>query len=815
MRDIKKVVDFHSFPDYLAPDEEKNKEEYGLKMGKAIEYEWFYRPENGACSFYDKRDKYHNLRLYARGEQSTDLYKKLIIGDKDASTYTNYDWRPLQIIPKFVKLIVNQMTERMFDIRAEAVDNFSTNLKDNYKKYLEDIMISRPIIEEAKNTSGIDIAPDGLEDYPDSQEEIDLHMKLKYKPAIEIAAEEAIKFTLDLNNYKETQGMVLEDVTSIGIGAIKHHTDSGKGIMVEYVDPANMVYSYPLHKNFSDVHYYGEVKRMTIEDVDRISKGKFDKKTLTSIARSTSQWSRYHGNSNDKDNYREDDLSGKMVDILFFTYKTTNTLSYKKKYNKSGGYKMIKKESNFIKPDKNYSGYDSVKKVIDVWYNGALILGTEHIFNYGLCENMIRPNGYLNKTMSNYIVYAPELYQNRTKSAVERIIPYVDEMQQIHIKIQQLIAKARPNGVFIDVNGLDEVDWGDGVKLSPMEVVKIYDETGNVLGTTVDAEGNFNHGKMPIIELQNGVVRGLNELITAYNHYLNLLRDAIGIAQGVDASMPHPDTLVGVQQQVALNSNTATRHILDSVLSMTESLGRAISLRIKDIFKYSNLKEAYINAVGKINVNVLEALKKYHIHDLGINIELKPDTEEKQYLEANIQIALSKELITLDDAIDIRKITNIKLANELLKTRRVRREKAKKEHEKEMIKVQGQTAAENAERVAQAKMQEISAETQSQIAIVNAKTEGKKAEITAEEQAKARLMEQEFSYNIKLRGAEFEVNMGKEKYKEDRKDKRQDKNNTNASKMIEQRSLNSPAQNFESSEDNISGSIEMGEIGPT
>ena len=809
----KKVIERTSFPDYLAPDEEKNLEEYGLKMAKAIEYEWWYRPENNSCSFFDKREKYHTLRLYARGEQDTKLYKDLITGG-DATSYSNYDWRPLQVIPKFVKLISNQMAERLFDVKAEAIDKYSTDLKDQYKSNLQDLMIAKPMIKSAKDKMGVDLMPDNIDEIPETQEEIDLYMGLKYKPAIEIASEEAIKYTLELNDFEETQSRVIEDITTLGIGGIKHRTDKSKGIIVEYVDPADTVYSFPKNRNFSDVHYFGEVKRVTINELKRLSGDKFTDEELKNIAASTSRWNQYHSNNSNNNNSKGDDLDNMMVDLLHFTFKSTNTLSYKRKVQSNGGYKMTKKSSTFNKKKGDY-GYDVEKKIIDVWYEGVLILGTEKIFDYKLCENMIRPEGYLNITMPNYLFYAPEIYQNRTQSLVGRIIPYVDQMQQIHIKLQQLIAKARPNGVFIDVDGLSEIAMGDGSFLTPLEVIKIYDETGNVIGSSKTAEGDYNYGKEPVRELKNGVVDGLDRLIGAYNHYLGLLRDAIGIPQGADASMPHPDTLVGVQQQVALNSNTATRHILDSTLNITERLGKGLSLRIKDIFEYSDLKKAYINAIGSANVEVLKALQRYHLHDLGINIELKPDAQEKQYLEANIQASLAKDSITLDDASEVRTISNTKLANALLRTRRTRREKEKREHEKEMIKTQAESQAAAAERAAQAKMMEIQAKAQADLSLVQANTQATMMKIDAEKKAKSELMQQEFDYNLQLRGAEVDVRNQETKYKEDRKDGRQDKNNSQASKLIEQRDYKTPALNFESSEDNISGSIEMGELEPS
>jgi hypothetical protein len=685
--DKREIIPNVGFPDHLAPDEVKNTEEFGLQMAEAIQWEWFRKPTGGGqCPFYDQRELYHQLRLYARGEQDTKIYKDLIAGDGDEA-YTNYDFRPIQVAPKFVKIIVNQMSERLFDIKAEATDKYSTDLKDDYRNALQSVMISRPIMEEAQKVLGLDMFPEGFDKYPHTQEELDLHMQLEYKPAIEIACEEAFKFTLDLNDYAETQSKVIEDIVVLGKGGAKHFTDTGKGIAVSYLDPALVVHSFARKRDFTDVYYYGEVERITINELKRISNGRFSEDDLRRIAAQSSEFFRYQNNTNEGSNINSDDFAGMMVDVLFFTYKSTNTMAFKKKGISNGGFKMTKKESTFTK-GKYAEGYDSVKKTIDVWYEGALVLGTQYIFNYKLCENMIRPNGLLNRTVSNYVMYAPELYQNRTRSTLQRIIPYIDQMQQIHIKIQQIVAKSRPNGIYIDVAGLEEVDMGDGNTLTPLELLKIYDQTGNVIGTSVTSEGDYNYGRQPITELHNGVPTGIGEFINLYNHYLNLVRDAIGIPQGADASTPHPDMLVGVQQQLALNSNTALRHILDSSLAISQNIGKGLALRLKDIFKYSNLKQVYINAIGKINVDILKALENYHLHDLGINIELKPDFKEQQDLENNINNALSKGLIDVSDVIDIRAIKNLKLANQLLKVRKARKIAEERAHQKDIIKTQ-------------------------------------------------------------------------------------------------------------------------------
>jgi len=804
-----------SFPDPLATDEEKAKEEYGLKMGWKILQEWFYRPEvgsGGACSYTEKRNKYHNLRLYARGEQDTKRYKDMLNGDDD--TYTNYDWRPIQIAPKFVKLIVNQMSERLFDIRAEATDKYSTDLKNSRKEFLENLVIAKPMMEKAKESLGVDLSPQGAEEYPETLEEIELFMKLKYKPAIEIAAEEAISYTLELNDYEDIKKSFIEDIVTIGIGAIKHQTHPRKGITIKYVDPADLIYSYPKHKDFKDVHYFGEVERMTLHDIQILSGKQFTKEELKAMAGTTSQWSRYQGNTQDNNQYRQEDFENLMVDVMHFTFKSTNTVTHKKKYLKNGGFKMTKKTSDFDKPDPAYKGYDVVKKRIEVWYEGSYVIGTDTLFNYGLCENMIRPKGYLNRTVPNYIIHAPEIYQNRTRSLLGGVITYIDQAQQIHIRLQQLIAKSRPNGISIDVHGLNEISMGDGNVLTPLELIKIYDQTGNVLFSSRDTGGDLNYGGMqPISELKNGVVDGIDRMISSYNHYINLIRDAIGVPQGADASLPHPDTLVGIQQQAAANSNTATRHVLDSCLITSEKLGEALSLRLKDIFKYSDLKNAYLNAIGKINVNILKSLKDYHLHDLGINITLKPDMEEKQHLENNINQAIQQQIITLDDAIDIRNVKNIKLANELLKTRRVRREREKKQHELQLEEVRMSTQVEAAERAAQAKQQEIQAKSQADLQLVQAKSQAEMAKIEAEKMAKSELMGQEFNYNMQLQSIEVSSQMGKEEFKEKRKDERVTLQSNHTAKLDEAKKLNKPAPRFESREDSITGGMDLSDFG--
>ena len=807
----KELIPNVSFPDLLVSDEKKATEEFGLVVAQSIQSEWFSKSKSGGqCQFYDRASRYDVLRRYARGEHSTKAAGELLGIKEGEDNYTNYNLEPIQILPKFINLVVNQMTERLFKVRVEANDKYSTDMKDNRRKYLERYVMAKPAIAEAKKQLGVDIAPPNAESLPQTQEEVDLHLQMSEKTAVEIMAEEALKFTLNINDYEDIQNRLIEDTTVIGIAAERRYIDPQKGLIVEYKDPADMVYSYPKGKNFKDVHYFGEVERITISELKRRTGDKFSNEELKEFSQNASNWSRYHSVDSNQFTYRDEDLANNMVDILNFTYKATNKISYKKSpIEKSGGFKMTKKGSTFKKKNKSAKGYEAVGKDVDVWYKGSMVMGTTSIFNYKLCENMTRKVGSLNYTAPEYILHAHEMYKGVTNSLVSRTTSYIDLLQQVHIKIQQMVAKARPNGIYFDIDGLEEIDLGDGNFLDPMELMKIYDETGNVIGSSKTAEGEYNYGKTPIVELKNGVIDGIERLIGVYNHYLNMLREAIGIPVGVDASSPHPKMLVGVQQQMALSSNVATRHIQESVLIMTEELCEGITMSLSDILKYKGLREVYEKAIGKINTDSIKLLKDYSLYDLGFVIELKPDNEEKQYLEQNIQASIEKGLITFDEAHTIRNTGNAKLSNQLLKVTRQKREKIEHERQKELIDTQTKGSQQAAQMASQAKQQEISMESESAINLTSAKTEGKIKEILAEEQSKARLMEIEFNYQMQLQGMSTEAEKIKAKTSEDRKDNRQDRNNSQRSAMDFEKSKEKGGKplNFES--ENIRGSVNL------
>jgi hypothetical protein len=811
------VASSRTVPDPFATSEVKATDEYGLKFGKLIENEWFYiKAGNTQSQYYDKRLKMDEQRKYARGEHSTGLVKKLITDGTDGESYTNYDWRPIQILPKFIKLVVSQMQERLYEIDAQAVDGISQGLREDYRDMLSKNMYAKDMLKDAKDLLGIDLSPSGMGEIPDTEEEISLHMNLEYKPAIEIAVEQAIKYTFELNEYDELQKRTLRDLVEIGVACVHDRTDPTKGILTEYRDPADMVWAYPTSSNFSNVNYYGVVRRITINELQRLSGKKFTPDELEKFKNVSNEWQGYNRISNEFW-YRGEDLSSHMVDVLDFTFKSTKKTKYKKKYKKNGGYAITKKSSDFGKPQhivdkeakQGYKEYDILEDVEDVWYEGSIVLGSDLIFNYRECENMTRPEGFISKVSPSYTLYAPELYQGRIQSLVDRVIHKVDQLQQIQIKIQQFIAKSKPNGIWIDVDGLEELDLGDGNQFGALDLIRFYDETGNLLGTSRTSDGGYTNGSLPIKELNNGSIAGLEQLMNAYNFHFQMFRDAIGIGQGADGSLPDPRTSNGALEAQLTKSNVATRYVLESQLKITQYLANNVSLRLKDIFKYTNLKDAYINSIGKMNVAVLDSIKNLHLHDFGITIKLKPDAQDRAMLEANIQAEISAGNLGTEDGIDIRKVSNISVANEMLKIRKEKRQKELHQRELEKIEANGKASEQAALSAIKLKQEELVLEAQLKKEFLLEERESLRLKIGQELEAKRLLMAEEYYYQTGIEVEKAKSKRSDEAYKEDRKDERTAIQATQQSRMKAEQSKEGGGSpiDFRSSNSGISGGL--------
>jgi hypothetical protein len=810
MKDVTVKINPIGFPDQFASDREKETYEYGLQIGQSIQYEWF-RKDNQNSRFYNQWGDFHRLRLYARGEQSVAKYKNEMAVDGDLS-HLNLDWTPVPIIPKFVDVVVNGMNDRLFKVKAYAQDSISLQKKTKYQDMIQADMLSKDILTDIKNNLGVDAFDTNPDDLPENDEELALYMELKYKPAIEIAEEEAINTILDQNNYNETRKRVDYDIATLGVGVVKHMFLPGDGVRIEYVDPANVVHSYTEDPNFKDCFYWGEIKTVPITELVKIDTT-LTNEQLEEISKYSQAWYNYYSSSQF---YSNSLFNNDTATLLYFNYKTTKRIVYKKKNLENGNFKIIDKEDAFNPPQEmmDEGNFEKVEKTIDVWYDGVMVMGTNIMLKWELSRNMVRPKSASQHAIPNYIAVAPRMYKGAIESLVKRMIPFADLIQVVHLKLQQVISKVVPDGVFIDADGINEVDLGNGGAYSPEDALRLYFQTGSVIGRSYTGDGEFNNARVPIQELNsNSGQAKISSLVGSYNHYLGMIRDVTGLNEARDGSMPDPNSLVGVQKLAALNSNTATRHILESSLYITKTLSEAISCRVADILEYSDFKDEFILQIGKYNVSILEDIKDLHIYDFGIFIEVTPDEEEKAQLEANIQMALSRDSIYLEDAIDIREMRNLKLANQYLKLQRKKKEDTVQKNQQAQQEMQGKIQQQSQQAAAQSALQAIQAETQSKMQIKQAEVGFDIEKLKQEAQLKMELMRMEFDLNMQLKGVETEQMSQKDTLKEKAKDKRISIQNTQQSKLIDQRKNNLPPVNFESNEDSLDG-FDMAEFEP-
>ena len=810
MKDVKINISSVGFPSQFVSDAEKATDQFGLQIGQAIQYEWFRKDSNG-CRYYSQWRDFNRLRLYARGEQSIAKYKNELAVDGDLS-YLNLDWTPVPILPKFVDIVVNGMQDRLFKVKAYAQDALSQSKRSKYQDMIEGQMAAKPVLSTIKDETGFDpfiMDPDEL---PASDEELSLYMNLNYKPAIEIAEEEAIDTMFAENHYEDIRKRIDYDQMVVGVGMAKHEFLPGSGVKVSYVDPANVVYSYTEDPYFKDCFYWGEIKTVGISELIKIDPT-LTREDLEKISQYSQSWYDYF---NTAQYYENDIFYRDTCTLMYFNYKTTKKMVYKKKITDTGSSRMIEKDDTFNPPEEmlEEGKFEKIEKTIDVWYDGVMVMGTNIILKWELAKNMVRPKSSSQHALPNYVAVAPRMYKGVIESLVRRMIPFADLIQMTHLKLQQVIARVVPDGVYIDADGLNEVDLGTGAAYNPEDALRLYFQTGSVVGRSYTQEGEYNQGRTPIQQLtSNSGASKTQMLIANYNHYLDMIRSVTGLNEARDGSTPNPDALVGVQKLAALNSNTATRHILDGSLYIYRTLAEALTYRVADILEFSDFKDDFINKIGKYNVSILGEISQLYIYDFGVFIELSPDEEQKAMLEQNIQMALSKQDINLEDAIDIREIKNLKLANQLLKVKRKSKQEADEKREMQKQAMISQQQLKSQEMAAQVAVQKIELEAQAEMKVKQAEIAFEIEKQNNEANLKAQLMKQEFAYNQQLRNVSENALAFREGAREEAKSKRISQQNTEQSELINQRKNNLPPKNFESNEDSMDG-FDLAEFNP-
>ena len=784
------------FPDQVVPEEEKKSFEYGLAVGNAIEQEWF-RNNSGQDRYSYNFQNFNRLRLYARGEQPVQKYKDELSNNGDLS-YLNLDWKPIPVLSKFVDIVVNGMTDKGYEIKSFASDPFATQQRTDFAfNALRDIQQKENIEELAKLTGKNFYASAEPESLPNDPGELDLYMQLNYKQSVEIAEEELINSVLEFNKFDETKKRLAYDLTVLGIAASKTSFNLAEGIKVDYVDPSSLVYSATDDPNFDDIYYVGEVKSLALPEIKKMYPN------LTNEELETIQ--KYPGRQNYSQSDWQVNSDVNQYQVLFFEYKTYQDQVFKIKQTEQGLEKTLEKQDTFNPPPSD--NFERVSRSIEVLYTGAKILGMgDTMLEWKMSENMTRPSADTTKVNMNYCISAPRMYQGRIESLVSRTTGFADMIQLTHLKLQQVLARMVPDGVYVDVDGLAEVDLGNGTNYNPAEALNMYFQTGTIVGRSLTQDGEMNRGKVPIQELQSSSgISKIQAMISTYQYYLQMIRDVTGLNEARDGSTPDKNALVGLQKLAAANSNTATRHILQSLMYITIRSCENISLRVGDMLQFPLTRQALIGSINSFNVATLSEIDELHLHDFGIFLELEPEEEEKAQLEKSIQIALQTQSISLADAIDVRQIQNIKLANEVIKSRQ--KKKAEQEQAAQManIQAQAQANAESAEKAALSEVQKQQALAETTVQIEQAKSQMEIQRMEQEAFIKKELMAEEFQYQLRLAELNMKAQRDKEDQIENRKDQRIKMQGTQQSELIDQRQNDLLPKNFESTNDGLGG----------
>ena len=779
-----------AFPSQVVSDAEKASWEYGTQVGQAIEYEWFGQGRTNGNRYLTSWNQFHQLRLYARGEQSIQKYKDELSINGDLS-YLNLDWKPVPILSKFVDIVVNGISGKSYDIKAYAQDPSSIKKRTDYASMLYEDMVAKEYLDSLKQTLGIDLyQTPNIDTIPESKDELELHMQLSYKQSVEIAEEEAIASVLAQNKFDLTRRRLNMDLTVLGMAVAKTGFNTAEGITVDYVDPAYVVYSYTEDPNFDDVYYVGEVKSITIPELKKefpnIGEKELERiQKMPGNSQYVTGWGNYDENT---------------VQVLYFDYKTYHNQVFKIKETPQGLMKALEKPDSFNPPEND--NFERVSRSIEVLYTGAKVLGSNEMVKWELAENMSRPTADTTKVEMNYALCAPRMYKGRIESIVSKCIGFADMIQLTHLKLQQVLSRMVPDGVYLDMDGLAEVDLGNGTNYNPAEALNMYFQTGSIVGRSLTQDGDMNPGKVPIQELNSSSGQAkIAALIQTYQYYLQMIRDVTGLNEARDGTAMDKNSLVGLQKMAANASNVATRHINQSSLYITLKLAENIALKIADALEFPLTRSALQNSISTFNIKTLDEIVNLNLHDFGIFLELEPDDEEQAQLENNIQVALQQGGIDLEDAIDLRNIKNLKLANQMLKIKRKAKGQQDQANQQANIAAQGQSQADTAEKTAMAEVQKQEAIMGANVQFEQSKNQMEIQRMEIASQLKAQEMQAKFQYDMQLKQLDVQNTQQKEGAIEDRKDSRSKMEATQQSELISQRKNDGLPINFEQQPD--------------
>jgi hypothetical protein len=777
------------FPDPLVSQEEKLQKSYGLKYAKAIEGQWGNTQDN-TSTYGGRKNIFARNRDYANGTQDTAIYKQLLNTNDPNNgdgSLMNLDYTPVPVLPKFVRVVVNKILSRNMHPNVEAVDPLSSSEKDREKNIMKNKVQARPQMMALEEKMGAPVLDMPAEQIPETLEEAEILMDTNLKTDAEIAAQIATDTTLQWNNFEDnTYRRCINDLTSLGMAVVKRSNDPNYGIKLDYVDPIHFIHSYTEDPNFEDITYAGHVREVTLDELKRLAGDALTDEDMKKLAkkarRSTSN--KYPNHPYSSGGLKKENFSNYVVEVLDFEFMSVDCMYFEEKQNQYGNTNFF--YEGFEYKEKKGSVYDRTphKMEIEVVYAGTYILGTDHLINYGLKTNVPKNMHDISRARMSYSVVATNMVANMPKSMVDSCVGFADMLQLTHLKIQQAIAKAKPDGLVIDIEGLENVQLGKGGELQPLDLHDIYEQTGVFYSRSKNPEGGFQNP--PVREIGNSI-RNINELIGLYNHYLRMIRDTTGINEAVDASTPKSDALVGVQQQAIAASNNATYDITNASMVLFKAVCQDVVKCVQILPADSLIHKAYRNAIGEANMSVLQTFSDLPMYNFGVHVMRDMEDKDKAYLEQNIQMSLNQKEIDLEDAIAIRNLKDINQAERLLILRRRKRMDKVQQQQMQMQQMQAQQAQQAEQIKAQSKAQEIQLKAQTEAQLIQAKAMADVEIAKVKHQMEMELTQLKMQVHGQGTQMEFQNRKAIETQKDNRKDDRVKQQAVEQSKLISQR----------------------------
>ena len=781
---------YGNFPDPLADFMTKSAKDYGIKYARAIEKQWGSMDDSG--SLFRKRLKQFEInRDYATGSQDTTIYKKILTSldpNGGDGTLLNIDWTPVPIVPKFVKIVVNKILSKKPYPKVEALDPNSVMDKQKERDRIQRRIENRSLHQAAQ---GLGLKADfDINSLPETTDEAEIYINNNLKTVTEMAAQMSAALTLDWNDYDEKiHRRAVEDLVTNGMAVVKRDNDPNYGITEEYVDPAYFIHSYTEDPGMNDLVYAGHIKRMTIQELKRKAGSEFTEEEYEEMARKVSH---KYGNNPTKlsNSYYDKNLQRNafgydefILEVLDFEFISADDLMFEEKNSRYGNVGFYYKGYGF-KPSGSVYDRKPHCMTTSTLYGGKYIIGTNKIFGYGLKKNLPRNVHDLTKTRMSYSVIATNMRKMMPKSLVNSVIGFADQIQLTHLKIQQAIAKAKPDGLIVDIEGLENVQLGRGGELQPLDIQDIYEQTGIFYYRSKNPEGGFQNP--PVRPLENSI-RNINEMIGLYNHYLRLIRDTTGINEVMDGSTPKGEALVGVREQQMAAGNNAIYDITNASLVLYRKVVEDIVKCVQVLPEKSVLFQAYQKAIGEKNMKLLSSFRDLPMYNFGIRVVSEMNDSEKAYLEQNIQIALSQKEIDLEDAMAIRQLKDVDQAEQLLIIRRKRRMKMQQQMAQQNMMAQSQANAQATQAAAQAEMQKEQMKAQLTMQRMQMEAQSKAQLLQLEYQMKMELEKVKGQYQSQISATDKQQKQSLDTMKEDRKDERVKKQAVEQSKLISQR----------------------------